>query len=61
MSIRKFVSTLFFVSIIASLLAACGAPATSAPQMVEVTKIVAGTPVTEIITATPEPTKSLGR
>ena len=44
-------------------LAACGTPATtapaatSAPQIVEVTKIVEGTPKTVIITATPEPTK----
>ena len=52
MSIKKLISTLFFVSIIASLLAACGAPAT--PQTVEVTKIVNGETV--VVTTTPAPT-----
>ena len=67
MSIKKFVSSLFVVSIIASLLVACSTPTpaattapqpTSAPQIVEVTKIVAGTPVTEkvVVTATTAPT-----
>ncbi len=66
MSIKKFVTSLFVVSIIASMLVACSTPApatsapqpTAAPQIVEVTKIVAGTPVTEkvVVTATPAPT-----
>jgi hypothetical protein len=67
MSIKKFVSSLFVVSVIASMLVACSTPApaatsapqpTSAPQIVEVTKIVAGTPVTEkvVVTATTAPT-----
>jgi uncharacterized lipoprotein YajG len=61
MSIKKFVSSLFVVSIIASfLLAACATPTAPAPQTIEVTKIVAGTPVTEsiVVTATPAPTQN---
>ena len=55
------------VLMFALLLAACGAPAapapvvvTAPPQVIEVTKVVAGTPVTEkvVVTATPEPTVS---
>ncbi len=55
------------VLMFALLLAACGTPAapapvvvTAPPQVIEVTKVVAGTPVTEkvVVTATPEPTVS---
>jgi len=44
--------------VIGGLLAACAAPATATPQTIEVTKIVAGTPVTEqvVVTATPQAT-----
>jgi ABC-type glycerol-3-phosphate transport system substrate-binding protein len=45
------------MAVISMILAACGAPQ-QAPEVIEVTKIVAGTPVTEIITATPEPTEN---
>jgi simple sugar transport system substrate-binding protein len=40
-----------------TVLSACGPAATPTPQVIEVTKIVAGTPVVQIITATPAPTK----
>ncbi len=55
---HKHLTAAFGLVVIASLvLAACGGQATGAPQIVEVTKIVAGTPVTEtiVITATPAP------
>ena len=56
MSFKKIVSALFALALVGGLLAACGAPAT--PLTIEVTKIVAGTPVTEqvVVTATPEAT-----
>jgi ABC-type glycerol-3-phosphate transport system substrate-binding protein len=69
MSVKKLVLTLFALALITGSLAACAStPATPAepvvvtapPQVVEVTKIVAGTPVKEevVVTATPEPTQS---
>ena len=58
MSVKKFVSALFALALIGGLLAACAAPAPATPQTIEVTKIVAGTPVTEqvVVTATPQAT-----
>jgi ABC-type glycerol-3-phosphate transport system substrate-binding protein len=64
---NKSVYAFVVILALAVLLAACGSPApatpvtvvvTAPPQVVEVTKVVAGTPVTEkvIVTATPEPT-----
>ena len=41
--------------IVVMLLGACGPQAAPTPQIVEVTKIVAGTPVQVVITATPAP------
>lgn len=55
------------VLVLVALLAGCGAPApaaptvvTAPPQVIEVTKMVAGTPVKEsvVVTATPEPTQN---
>lgn len=61
-SIYKLAAGLAVLSVV---LAACGgggAPATEAPQVVEVTRVVEGTPVVEtvIITATPEPVQEPG-
>jgi multiple sugar transport system substrate-binding protein len=62
---NKSVYACVVVAVPALLLAACGTPAapatvvvTAPPQVIEVTKVVAGTPVTEkvVVTATPEPT-----
>jgi len=66
----KRLTLIFSIIMIASMLLAACAPATPAapatvappapttpPQIVEVTKIVAGTPVVQVITATPAPTK----
>jgi len=62
---NKSVYAFVVILALAVLLTACGSPAPSAPvvvtappQIVEVTKVVAGTPVTEkvVVTATPEPT-----
>ena len=64
---NKSVYAFVVILALAVLLAACGSPSpatsvtvvvTAPPQVVEVTKVVAGTPVTEkvIVTATPEPT-----
>lgn len=60
MPIKKLVLTLFSLVLITGSLVACGNSATPQTVEVEVTKIVAGTPVTEqvVVTATPEPTQS---
>ena len=53
---KQILKYVLFMTVISMVIAACGAPAT--PQVIEVTKIVEGTPVTEIITAMPEPTQN---
>ena len=54
---KRILKHILFIVVISMVLAACGAPQQT-PQVIEVTKIVAGTPVTEVITATPAPTQS---
>jgi simple sugar transport system substrate-binding protein len=51
--------TLAVLTVLVTLVTACGPAATPTPQVVEVTKIVAGTPVVEqvVVTATPGPTQ----
>ena len=55
--IKRIWKLVGIMMVISMALAACGAPAAT-PQTIEVTKIVAGTPVTEmvVVTATPEAT-----
>lgn len=52
---QKRMATAFGLFVVGSLIAAACAPAPASPQVIEVTRIVAGTPVVEVVTATPAP------
>lgn len=58
-ALKLFIAALALLTL---LLTACQPPATvvvtAPPQVIEVTKIVGGTPVTEVVTAVPEPTEN---
>jgi ABC-type transport system substrate-binding protein len=61
---KKLISGVCLFAVAGLLLAACGGAATATPQVVEVTRVVAGTPVVEqvevAVTTTPVPTPEPG-
>src|SRR5574342_1046742 len=57
---KRLATAIGLLAVASMIITACGPAATGTPQVVEVTKIVAGTPVKEtiVVTATPEPPKT---
>jgi peptide/nickel transport system substrate-binding protein len=58
---KRLATAIGLLAIASMIITACGPTATGTPQVVEVTKIVAGTSVKEtiVVTATPEPEKAV--